>query len=62
MKSHNVHDGAVSVLFFLQTNEDEDPVQFDIEIEPGYYKNLYQLTGAINQAITAIPVNSINIS
>ena len=37
MKSHNVHDGAVSVLFFLQTNEDEDPVQFDIAIEQGYY-------------------------
>ena len=55
MKSHNVHDGAVSVLFFLQTNEDEDPIRFDIEIEPGYYKNLYQLTGAINQAIAAIP-------
>ena len=55
MKSHNVHDGAVSVLFFLQTNEDEDPVQFDIEIEPGYYKHVHQLTTAINAAIAEIP-------
>ena len=55
MKSHNVHDGAVSVLFFLQTNEDEDPVQFDVEIEPGYYKHAHQLTTAINAAIAEIP-------
>ena len=55
MKSHNVHDGTVSILFFLQTNEDEDPVQFDIEIEPGYYRHAHQVTGAINAAIAEIP-------
>ena len=55
LKSHNVHDGAVSLLFFLQTNEDEDPVQFDTEIEQGYYRDVHDLVEAINRTIAAIP-------
>merc|ERR1711942_175023 len=48
MKSHNLHDGTMSILFFLQTNEDEDPVQFDIAIEQGYYRDVYDLVRTIN--------------
>ena len=55
LKSHNVHDGAVSLLFFLQTNEDEDPVQFDTAIEQGYYRDVHDLVEAINRTIAAIP-------
>ena len=59
MKSHNVHDGTISLLFFLQTNEDEDPVQFDIAIEQGYYRDVYDLMRTINQAITEIPARFV---
>ena len=55
LKSHNVDNGKMSIIFFSETNLGEQPIQFDTEIEAGYYKGPYEVATALNRALALIP-------
>ena len=56
LKSHNIEDGQISVVFF--SNWGSPPIQFDTEIESGYYNGPADLVSAINTALQNIPTIS----
>lgn len=55
MSSHNVEDGTFSVSFVDATNYGTPSIQFDTEIEAGYYSSPGDLVNTINDTIASIP-------
>lgn len=56
LKSHNVEDGKLSIVFFSTSNLTERlPLQFDTEIETGHYESPDDLVEALNGALAKIP-------
>ena len=55
LKSHNIEDGQISIVFFDLIDLMNHPIQFDTAIETGYYKGPDDLVAAINEALMNIP-------
>ena len=55
MRTNNVQNGKISVSFVDATNWGHPSIQFDTEIETGYYKNPIDLVAKLNEELKRIP-------
>ena len=56
LKTNNVENGKISISFVDATNWGNPSIQFDTEIEKGYYRNPNDLVATLNDELKRIPV------